>query len=175
MESEVVRDSLLYVAGQLDLTMGGVELENSESLTTRRRSLYYSVYPEAGGKSALGELFDGPDPLDCYRRASSIVPQQALALTNSELVHQMSIAVVTSWLSGNSGDDRNTADRQFVTEMFEQILTRAPTDVELEICLRTLQTQVSVSSTTDALEQQRLAYQSLVRVLLNHNDFLTTR
>jgi hypothetical protein len=82
MESEVVRDSLLYCAGRLDLQIGGQELENSENLTTNRRSLYYCVHPEQGGKSSLGELFDAPDALDCYRRTRSIVPQQALALTN---------------------------------------------------------------------------------------------
>jgi hypothetical protein len=176
MESEVVRDSLLFVAGQLDLTMGGVERENNESLTTRRRSLYYSVYPEAGGKSALGELFDGPDPLDCYRRASSIVPQQALALTNSDLVHQMSTAIVASWSSRNSlTDDAGPADRQFVTEIFQQILTRSPTDAEMNVCLAALQQQTSTAPAANPADQRRQGYESIVRILLNHNDFLTTR
>ena len=176
MESEVVRDSLLFVGGQLDLTMGGVELENTESMKTRRRSLYYSVYPEAGGQSALGELFDGPDPLDCYRRASSIVPQQALALTNSDLVHQTSVTIVAAWTTRNApGENTDEANGQFITEMFEQILTRSPTEAEMEICLRALQTQASVSSSTDPVEQRRQGYKSLVRILLNHNDFLTTR
>ncbi len=74
--------------------MGGQELENESSLTTYRRSLYYSSHPEAGGKSPFGELFDAPDAMDCYRRTETILPQQALALTNSELVHAMAAAVV---------------------------------------------------------------------------------
>ena len=61
MESEVVRDSLLYAAGRLETKMGGQELENSEALKTFRRSLYYATYPEASGKSEFGELFDGPE------------------------------------------------------------------------------------------------------------------
>ena len=176
MESEVVRDSLLFVGGQLDLTMGGVELENTESLTTKRRSLYYSVYPEAGGKSALGELFDGPDPLDCYRRASSIVPQQALALTNSDLVHQTSVAIVAAWTTQNtSGENNDEANRKFVKAMFEQILTRAPSDAEIDVCLAALQKQSSLTADNDAIQQRRQGYESIVRILLNHNDFLTTR
>jgi hypothetical protein len=90
MEAEIVRDSLLALGGLLDETMGGQELENTDSLTTHRRSLYYATFPEQGGKSPLGDLFDGPDALGCYRRTRSIVPQQALALTNSELVHDVS-------------------------------------------------------------------------------------
>jgi len=176
MESEVVRDSLLFVGGQLDLTMGGVELENTESLKTRRRSLYYSVYPEAGGKSALGELFDGPDPLDCYRRTSSIVPQQALALTNSDLVHQMSVAIVAAWTTRNAPNENiDGANRQFITEMFEQILTRSPSDAEVGVCLEALQRQSAISASGDPVEQRRQGFQSIVRILLNHNDFLTTR
>ena len=99
MEAEVVRDSVLYTAGKLDLTMGGQPLENSEALTTFRRSLYYSVYPEEGGKSALGELFDAPDAMECYRRTRSIVPQQALALTNSDFVHEQSAAIAVALMN----------------------------------------------------------------------------
>lgn len=157
MEAEVVRDSLLNVAGKLDPKIGGQELENTEALTTFRRSLYYSVFPEQGGKSAMGELFDAPDALECYRRSRSIVPQQALALTNSDLVHQLSIAIAQ-----NEGQKN---DQEFVVACFERILSRRPTARELEICLET----VSKSSVTP------LARASLVRALFNHNDFVTIR
>src|SRR5262249_15159488 len=40
MEGEAVRDSLLAVAGQLDLTMGGPILDEKLGLTSRRRSVY---------------------------------------------------------------------------------------------------------------------------------------
>src|SRR5262245_4210224 len=93
MEAELVRDSILSCAGNLEATLGGQELENSEALTTRRRSLYYSCQPEAGGKSEFGALFDAADATECYRRTRSIVPQQALALTNSQLVHEHSAAL----------------------------------------------------------------------------------
>jgi hypothetical protein len=105
---------------------GGVELENKDALTTNRRTLYYSSYPEAGGKSALGELFDAPDPLDCYRRASSIVPQQALALTNSDLVHQSSVAIVKAWQEspGSAADASVDATDRFIDDLFAQVLSR---------------------------------------------------
>ncbi|NBV25453.1 MAG: DUF1553 domain-containing protein, partial [Proteobacteria bacterium] len=86
MEAEVVRDSILHLAGALDPRMGGQELENKDALATTRRSLYYSFNPESDGRSEFSALFDAPDPNDCYRRTRSVIPQQALALTNSKLV-----------------------------------------------------------------------------------------
>lgn len=156
MEAEVVRDSALYVAGKLDPKIGGQELENSEALTTFRRSLYYSVFPEQGGKSPLGELFDAPDALDCYRRTRSVIPQQALALTNSELIHRLSAALVES--------TPPPTDEGFIIAVFERILSRTPTTAELAACSQFL--------TEPANPRQR---ESLVRVLLNHNDFVTIR
>ena len=179
MEAEVVRDSLLSVAGLLDLTPGGQELENSEALTTWRRSLYYAVYPEQGGRNELGELFDAPDPLDCYRRTASIVPQQALALTNSDLVHKVSTQVanripdcagnVVQSAAGtapslNVSPAGSIAADTYIYTAFELILSRPPSASEISLCLEFLKPE-------DTLENR----QSLVRALLNHNDFVTIR
>src|SRR5262249_22323843 len=84
LEAEAVRDGILHAAGELDRRVGGPVLENKEEATSRRRSLYFSVYPEDGGSLKFLELFDAPDPCECYRRTESIVPQQALAMTNSK-------------------------------------------------------------------------------------------
>ena len=180
MESEVVRDSLLYVAGRLDLTLGGVEIENKDALTTNRRTLYYSSFPEAGGKSALGELFDAPDPLDCYRRASSIVPQQALALTNSDMVQQSGAAIVPNWIesrksSAAGADDSAAAGAEFIVAMFETILSRPPSLRELEVSEEILARQQQLAAEPKSRDALRQARESLARILLNHNDFLTVR
>lgn len=180
MEAEVIRDSLLYSAGQLDRTMGGQPIENSESLTTYRRSLYYSFYPELGGQSPLGELFDGPDALDCYRRTRTIIPQQALAMTNSDLVHKMSEAIVGNWESTERTHTANGGlndTERFVVAMFEQLLSRAPTDAELQLCLTAFETQRSLSTqaSNGAAASKRKAQESIVRALFSHNDFVTIR
>jgi hypothetical protein len=174
MEVEVVRDSLLACAGRLDLTMGGQELENEESLKTYRRSLYYSSHPEAGGKSSFGELFDAPDAIDCYRRTQTIIPQQALALTNSELVHAMAKAMVEQFPAASA--EQGTADLHgFVVEMFERVLTRQPTETELRLCVEAIE-QHRVMLTSEGVAQPlQAACESLVRVLFNHNDFVTIR
>ncbi|OYW14009.1 MAG: hypothetical protein B7Z55_16125, partial [Planctomycetales bacterium 12-60-4] len=143
MEAEVVRDSLLACAESLDRTMGGQELENEQALTTYRRSLYYSSHPENGGKSEFGELFDAPDAIDCYRRTQTIVPQQALALTNSALVHAMSKAIVVKHPPAPA--EQGTADWDgFVAAMFERILSRSPSEEERLICREALQRQMEL-------------------------------
>ena len=47
LEAEVVRDSLLAVAGELDTTAGGPELPQDQGLASRRRSLYFAHHGEA--------------------------------------------------------------------------------------------------------------------------------
>ncbi|TVQ02634.1 MAG: DUF1553 domain-containing protein [Planctomycetaceae bacterium] len=192
MEAEVLRDSLLHLAGKLDRTLGGQEIENTESLTTHRRSLYYSVYPEDGGKSPLGQLFDGPDAADCYRRTRSVVPQQALALTNSDWVHQVAAGIVDRWEQTSAARPQAAAsvDETFIRDQFLRILGRDPTAAEQELCLTALASAPAtdpVDSATaaasgeataeaePAVDQTRSRRESLVRVLLNHNDLITIR
>lgn len=170
MEAEAVRDSVIYVAGRLDFAMGGQELENSEALTTFRRTLYYSCQPEIDGKNPLGALFDAPEPADCYRRTRSVVPQQALALANSELVHEMSGQLAQALLRELPAE-RQTQPRHFITAAFEQILTRAPSAEELEACAAYLEAPTNDSSAPDAAGRR----EGLVRALLNHNDFVSIR
>jgi hypothetical protein len=165
MEAEVVRDSLLHLAGALDPRMGGQELENKDALTTTRRSLYYSFNPESDGRSEFSVLFDAPDPNDCYRRTRSVIPQQALALTNSKLVHDHTPAIAKR-LGAPASD--NAA---FITAAFEQILTRPPSRAELAECVTFLKQQ----SASAAKDGEARARESLVRALLNQNDFVTVR
>jgi hypothetical protein len=162
MEAEVVRDSLLSIAGLLDRKMGGQELENSQALTTRRRSLYYSCNPEGDGKSAFGALFDAPDAGECYRRTRTIIPQQALALTNSDLVHEVSAKLAQALWEGLSAADRETPEA-FIMAAYETVLSRRPGRAELAVCVEFLKGHGAP------------ARASLVRALLNHNDFITVR
>ena len=173
MEAEVVRDSLLAVAGLLDPTMGGPPLATSEALSTHRRSLYYECFPEEGGQSAFARLFDAPDPLECYRRSVSIMPQQALALTNSELVHTVSERLVAD--AGASSTPPRDDDAAFVAAMFLRILARPPSPAEQAACLDALPAHRRLLEADGAADAAAGARRGLARVLLNHHDFLTIR
>lgn len=154
MEAEVVRDSVLHLAGALDSTMGGQEIENSEAETSLRRGVYFSCHPESGGRSEMAATFDAPEPNDCYRRTRTVLPQQALALTNSALVHDHSASLALR--VGGASIDTDL----FIAAAFEHILARSPREPELCACREFIATG---------------SREGLVRVLLNHNDFVTVR
>ena len=164
MEAETVRDSLLAIADVLDPTIGGEVRPNTEAMTTFRRSLYYEVYPENGGHNPLAEVFDAPDPGECFRRTSTVLPQQALALSNSQLVHA-SAPKAAARITESAGDN----NREFVNRAFKRILSRQPHPHEHEAAIRFLQQQPGQSASIDS------ARESFVRVLFNHNDFVTVR
>ncbi len=182
-EAEVVRDGLLHAASELDPTMGGPELENAAEPTSRRRSLYFSIHPEDGGHAKFLELFDAPDPCDCYRRTESLLPQQALALTNSRLALDMS-RLLARKLSSHADEGA------FVAAAFEQVLSRRPTEDEKATCLAFLDRQTELYRSADAKalaasagtgttapspDSRLRARESLVRVLFNHDEFVTIR
>jgi len=152
MESEAVRDGVLYVAGALDLSRGGPELDQASALTTSRRSLYYRHAHEK--QAEFLRLFDAANVVECYERSESIIPQQALALANSSLVQTNARSLAAKLPS---------AEEPFVATAFETILGRPPVPQEREECLRFLR------------EDGARGREGLVHVLFNHNDFVTIR
>lgn len=187
VESEVVRDSVLYVAGELDLTFGGAELPESAGLESHRRSLYFRSTPNE--KMTFLELFDQANPNECYRRQESVVPQQSLALFNSSLSLDMArrlakAIAIDAPISGQHADP----DR-FIQIAFEQILSRSPSESERVACRRFFDrhTQLVQGSSQNAFPAANpnvtpssespleRAAANLVHVLLNHNDFVTVR
>jgi hypothetical protein len=172
MQAEVIRDSLLHVAGMLDTKLGGPEIDPKLEATSFRRSLYFALYPEAGGTMPFLTLFDPPDPGDCYRRSESIVPQQALALSNSKLVLNLG-RKLAGRLAARIAETDNA---KFITAAFEQILSRPPTTAETRACAEFLKTQKALYNKSGSKPPSSVSHrarESLVHVLLNHNDFVT--
>src|SRR6185437_9480270 len=65
LEAEAVRDNLLLASGQLDLTMGGPELDQNDGLIVSRRSLYCRNAYEK--QMIFLRRFEGANPSECYR------------------------------------------------------------------------------------------------------------
>lgn len=172
MEAEVLRDSILNLAGKLERQLGGQELENNTVFTTFRRSLYYCCQPEDDGKSPLSMLFDGPDPTDCYRRTRTVIPQQALALTNSSLVHEIAPLIRSTLTQQSNNSTLGESDITTVHSLFKLILSRQPSPAEAELCLSYIQNKDNQTN-SEPTREKRL--DSLIRILLNHNDFITIR
>jgi hypothetical protein len=184
VEGEIVRDSLLCVAGQLDRTMGGPDLDHHLGLTSRRRSLYFRHAAEK--QMEFLTLFDAASVNECYRRSESIVPQQALALANSSLALAEARLLARS-LSQQAG---TTDAAAFVRAGFEQVLSRPPTVEESAACVRFLREQAALladgkkltassgaaaSPVPPAADPAQRARENLIHVLMNHNDFVMIR
>ncbi len=108
VESEVLRDSILFTSGRLDFTMGGSMLavrdnayvdrdKLAEHAKSTRRTVYLPVLRSSGYDDQ--NAFDFPDPamLEGDRRSSTVAPQ-ALFLMNSPLVHESSAALAKRML-----------------------------------------------------------------------------
>jgi hypothetical protein len=164
MEAQVVRDGLLALSGELDLTLGGPSIPVSQD-NSRRRSLYF-VHSHNEHQKFLA-TFDDANVLECYRRAESIVPQQALALENSPLASTAAAKIV----------DRiaTTDDGAFISTAYSTILGVNPTSEETAECRTALAEWATLAQTAKQSDPQRHARNQLVQALLNHNDFVTVR
>ncbi len=158
LESQVVRDSLYHLAGTLDLRRGGPPVP--AQTPSNRRSLYF--FHSNNERNKFLTTFDEASVRECYQRDQSIIPQQALALTNSTIVHDAA-RLVAQRLSADQPDDT-----LFVRRAFRAVLGVSPSDTELAASLKAL---------TDwgKLPEAALARANLVAVLFNHNDFVTLR
>jgi hypothetical protein len=189
MEAEAVRDGVLYVAGQLDLSTGGPDIDHALGLVSRRRSLYFRHAPEK--QMEFLKLFDVAAPTQCYERRESVMPQQALALANSQLALAQSRHLARKL---SSGADRDVPS--YVAALFEQVLSRGATAAEREACVDFVDRQTrffverqarstapaNASQTTNpadvdnpSVDPALRARENLAHVLLNHADFVTIR
>ena len=140
LPAEAIRDSMLAVAGVLDLTLGGPSVspfapnDNYVRLyepklefvaADYRRSinlLRVRMHPEP--TFASFDLPDGGQP--CPRRGSAITPLQALALTHSPFV----LEAASRFSARLEGERPNDIDAQ-IRRAFELVFSRAPGEREL--------------------------------------------
>jgi hypothetical protein len=177
MEAEAVRDSVLFAAGELDPTMGGADIPHDQGLKVNRRTIYFTTHGEE--KMRMLELFDAAEVTDCYKRTETVVPQQALALANSELTLRCGRTLAGKLWEAVSKDisDASARNKAFVAAAFEQVLTRDPSGAEEATCLKFLARQADIvrSASDVKKDPESRAREDLVHVLLNHNDFVTIR
>ncbi|HYM11084.1 MAG TPA: DUF1553 domain-containing protein, partial [Bryobacterales bacterium] len=203
MEAEAVRDSMLALAGKLDATMYGPDIDPAKGEEVYRRSIYFRQAPDT--QMDMLKVFDVASPNECFQRSESIVPQQALALSNSELSQEVARVLASqlfspaagtpappSPLAGNRSiaDQTRSADEDFVAAAFDRILNRDPSAEEIRASLEYLRSQAELYSDPSRLtpfgsglrsrvkpsaDPAQRARESLVHVLLNHNDFVTVR
>src|SRR5262249_30322220 len=131
------------------------EIDHSQGLTSRRRSVYLQLAAEK--EVEFLKIFDGPAVTECYQRHATVMPQQALAMANSKIA----LAEARSLASRFS---ECKEDRTFIARAYEKILAREPKPEELEACSEFLRK-----------EDPQKGRENLALVLFNHNDFVTVR
>jgi mono/diheme cytochrome c family protein len=168
MEAQIVRDSLLHLAGELDVSLGGPSIAINDE-ASKRRSLYF-VHSHNDHQKFLS-TFDDASVLDCYRRAESIVPQQALALENSPLATAMSGKIAQRIATARP----NASDSDFIRTAFLTILSLEPTTDELATTTDLLKRMTDLARAKNRPNPEAVARTNLVQTLINHNDFITIR
>jgi hypothetical protein len=163
MESQVVRDSLLSLSGELDRKIGGPSIDPVREADSKRRSIYF--LHSYNDRQKFLEQFDDANVLDCYRRGTSIVPQQALAMSNSKFAVAVTESIAKRFAGAGS-------DEGFVTAAYLDLLGTKPNAVELAACREAMEEWRKVLNVRGTNAKARA---NLVHTLVNSNDFITVR
>jgi hypothetical protein len=177
MEGEVLRDSLLCVAGRLDPTpfgppdplfasAEGLVTAETDSRPSWRRSIY--VLKRRTQPLTILQNFDvaGMEP-NCILRSESIVAPQALHLANNLLVHKLAVSFAER-IHGAAGDD---PARQ-VQAAYHIIASRDPSPDESRVALASLAELTETWAKHDAQAAPRRALENLCHALFNSAAFL---
>ena len=140
LEAEVLRDSLLAVSGKLNLQMGGPGFQDVK-LAPNNGTTYYEPFDAdgdqffrrtvyrftpRGGRSALLDTFDCPDPATASpRRAVTTTPLQALSLLNNSFVLRMA-SYCADRVSREAGNDQ----LQQIERAWQLTVGRSPDESE---------------------------------------------
>jgi hypothetical protein len=150
LQAEELRDAVLAVNGQLDLTPGGPA---GDDFTIRRRSLY--VQTARWQRDSYANLFDAANPdASTEKRITSTVAPQALLLLNHPWMQDQARLLVERVSREVPGDDVVRLRR-----IWQLLFARDPTDQEQTVALQVL------ASGSDG-------WQRLAHVLLCSNEFV---
>lgn len=186
LDSDAIRDSILKVAGRLDLKPfgppdpvkvmpDGEVVGTGDAKSGQRRSIYM-----AGRRTqpiTLLDTFDTPfmNP-NCVKRAQSTVSSQALELMNSDLLRQAS-----RYMAGRIIDAEAEGTRAQIDRMYWLALSRKPSEEEAkaaESALQAIESEWFQQLKSDNPEEpvkaraHWLAVATLCHTVLNSAEFL---
>ena len=144
VDVEVLRDSILFVAGSIDKTPGGLTIRklSQYDLGYKFDTVRRSVYVPAFRNSMLDffEVFDFANPnLVIGDRNTSTLPTQALFLMNSPMVAQQSKMAARKFLKAEVANQQ-----QRIVWVYRTLIGREPNEDELEVTKQYLSTFDSI-------------------------------
>ncbi len=167
LEAEPIRDSILFLGGELDLTLGKIAA-NTEA---KRRAIYMPI-----NRSALYEMFSTFDYVETAnhieQRSTTTVPQQALFMLNSPLVIGQASSLAKDVLQNRStselGDERAT-----IGDIFQRLYSRLPADSEVIRAQKFLEdAKPKLASIENEAERWEKAWAALCATLIAANEFI---
>ena len=181
LDAETLRDSLLFLGGGLETSMGGPastlasfvnvtvdaagkEAREGKLHASPRRGVYLPVFRSA--VYDLFQAFDFPDPaVPSGMRQPTSVPVQALFMMNGDLVTRAANELTDRLLSVEGESDADRLDAAY-----RIVLGHPPTPSALD-AWRAYWDQAGISHDLSA-EARRTVWVSACRVLLSSNEFL---
>jgi hypothetical protein len=162
MDAEQLRDSMLFVSGELDYEMGGPAVAEEK---TARRSIY--VLNKRNKLTTMMNTFDTPDLHNsCAVRDVTTTPIQALALLNGDWTVARAERFAALVLSDEMLSDERAGVKQRIEKAYRMALGRMPGNKDIAQVLVFLET---AGSQRNAL---RSAWVDVCHVLLNTNEFI---
>ncbi len=167
IEAEVLRDAMLHVSGQLNRQAGGPGFEDVSSTLNNGTTYYEPIdasgaafhrrtvyrFSPRGGRSALLDTFDCPDPSSAApRRSVTTTPLQALSLLNNSFALRMSEQFAAR-VEQEAGADLAAQVRQ----AWQYAIARYPDETEQQASLKLV---------------QQYGLPMLARALFNTNEFV---
>jgi mono/diheme cytochrome c family protein len=171
LDLEALRDSLLYVAGRLDLATGGPSVDIVQQPFSRRRTIYANI--ERQNVPGLFRIFDVASPdTTTAQRYTTTVPQQALFMMNSPFVVEQA-----KELARRPEIAACKTDEERIRAVYRIALSRAPSAKEIAVGLTYLRQPdtrtARLASVTDQVPAlPGLApFERYVQALLMTNEF----
>jgi hypothetical protein len=154
LSAEELRDSMLSAAGRLELQIGG---KATMDLNRPRRSLY--IQTVRADRRNFSTVFDAADPSQCVglRNVTTVAPQ-ALFMLNNGFVTENARHCAAKLLAETPDDQRARIHRAY-----EALLARSPTEQELSIAEKFLETANQ--------RNESAAWGELLHVLFCTNEF----
>jgi mono/diheme cytochrome c family protein len=181
LEAEEIRDAVMAVSGNLDLTAGGTiltykdreyvadtEKRGGSDYDRNRRAVYIPVV-----RSSMYEVFqafDLPDPSTSNGdRNSTVVAPQALFMMNGSVVLAHTRTMAEKLLARADLDDSGR-----VRDAYERALGRPPSSKEIDRALSFIaQVDRAIEGrTTDPAKRRGLVWQSFCKSLISSNEFI---
>ena len=126
---EALRDTVLQVSGQLDLTLGGRPVRIDMHPTLNRRTLY--AFIDRQNLPSVFRVFDFANPdTHCPKRYKNTVPQQSLYLMNSPFILDQSRKL------SEAAARRAPVEQARIEVLYQRMFQRDPKPVEIEDSLQ---------------------------------------